>query len=188
MKSILMISFLLLAVFSCTVDDNTVLSEEEASQIVTDIIYYISPGPLETGDRAPNFVMNPGTDLEKQLRDLRGNIVLLDFALNGCVNCTLAEPNIKQVYKDNSQGNFKLIKIHSQYLREEFMKNVEEAPGLIHVWEPGFAEHKLSALYDVRGYPTAIIIDELGYIREYVSPLNPNLSEKIANYIENINP
>lgn len=59
----------------------------------------MEPRPLRPGDRVPNFVLQTSDGDSVTMRDLRGEVVVLDFWATWCVPCLMALPQLDRFAK-----------------------------------------------------------------------------------------
>jgi thiol-disulfide isomerase/thioredoxin len=118
-----------------------------------------SPSP-EIGATAPDFTLQDMQGKDVNLRDLREQIVLLNFWATWCGPCREEMPLLEERYNG---GGFALLAINfdeSQELVQGYMNELGvDIPVLL---DPG---GKVQELYRVRGYPTSFFVDRDGVIR-----------------------
>jgi thiol-disulfide isomerase/thioredoxin len=125
------------------------------------------------------------TDLDGKahaLKDYRGKIVVLDFWYRGCGFCVMAMPQMKQL-ADQYRGKPVVIFGMNTDEKEEDAKFVVEKMGL------NYANLKAKGLpekYGVRGFPTLIIIDEEGVVRDFHVGYSPTLRDEVAAVIDGL--
>jgi len=118
--------------------------------------------------RAPEFPrdavwLNTGRPLS--LRELRGQVVLLDFFTYGCINCQHVQPDLAAL--EHKYGDaLAVIGVHSaKFAAERDPENVRQAllrHGITHpvVLDPDL---RIWDSYAVRAWPTLALIDRSGY-------------------------
>ena len=129
--------------------------------------------------RPPGANMNPsewigkpaqdfqGTDLkgeELSLKNLRGQVVLLDFWATWCPPCIAEIPNLKKTYERYKDQKFQIVGIsldRSTKPLEAYIK--KEELRWLHYWDKS---RKVSTIYKVRGIPSTFLIDGEGIIRK----------------------
>ena len=112
---------------------------------------------------APDFSIVTLSREFLELADLRGKVVVLDFWGTWCVPCVQAVPWLRGVQKRHAKDAFVLIGISSdndeQQLRDFVNKNQME-------WREHLdRDRKLQRTYDVRAWPTYVVIDDEGIVR-----------------------
>ena len=129
--------------------------------------------------RPPGASMNPRawigkpaldfqvTDLkgeELSLKDLRGQVVLLDFWATWCGPCIVEMPNVKKTYEKYKDRKFQIIGISLDQSTEPLEAYIEkEELGWLHYWDKS---RKVSTMYKVHGIPSTFLIDGEGIIRK----------------------
>ncbi len=111
------------------------------------------------------------TDHPLTLAELRGRVVLLNFWVFTCYNCTNTVPSLvrfDQTYRDRG---LTLIGIHTPefppYAGEHDRGNVEKALGQYGIQYPNAQDNdnKTWDLYRIRFWPSFVLIDKQGRIR-----------------------
>ena len=129
--------------------------------------------------RPPGASMNPRawigkpaldfqvTDLKGEalsLKDLRGQVVLLDFWATWCGPCIAEMPNVKKTYEKYKDQKFQIIGISLDRSEKPLEAYIEkEELGWLHYWDKS---RKVSTMYKVRGIPLTFLIDGKGIIRK----------------------
>ncbi len=99
-----------------------------------------------------------------KLQQLRGKFVLLDFWTYCCINCMHILPELKELEKAYPK-NLVVIGVHSaKFATERDTKNISEAILRHEIEHPVINdwEMKVWRLFDVRSWPTVILIDPQG--------------------------
>ncbi|MDA1330495.1 MAG: TlpA disulfide reductase family protein [Chloroflexi bacterium] len=118
-----------------------------------------SPGAAK-GAQAPNFELEKPDGQFIALDEFRGEVVLLNFWATWCGPCRLEMPAIQQRYE---QADFQVLAVNFDETADQvraFMEELELTfPALL---DPG---GEIQRLYEVRGYPTSVFVDEKGIIQ-----------------------
>lgn len=124
--------------------------------------------------RAPELPQNyPWLNVDRplSLKQLRGQVVLLDFWTYCCINCLHVLPDLKFL-EHKYKNNLTVIGIHSakfdnekefESIRQAILRYDIEHPVLV---DSGF---RVWQEYAVRAWPTLIAIDPEGYVAGYVA-------------------
>lgn len=118
---------------------------------------------------APELEKNLGwlnTEKPLSLAELRGKIVLLDFWTYGCINCLHVIPDLKRL-EEKYEKELVVIGVHSgRYINERDTENIRHIIFRFDLKHPvvNDAEFKIWKAYDVKMYPTQILIDPNGGI------------------------
>jgi thiol-disulfide isomerase/thioredoxin len=123
---------------------------------------------------APEF---SGTTLEGEfveLKEQQGKVVLLDFWGTWCPPCVAATPALKEISREfANEKNFAMIGISSDSAGDagklrDFVETQKMTWMEIHD-----ISRKILAMYEIRSYPTYIVVDADGIIRERLTGWSP---------------
>lgn len=144
--------------------------------------------------RAPDFTTADGwlnTDHPLTIRELRGQVVLLDFWTYCCVNCMHVFPDLKYLEEKYANQPFVVIGVHSgKFSQEKNLENIRQAVLRHNLTHPIAvdSDRKLWDAYGVRAWPTFVLIDPLGYFAGTLSgeghreKLDRAISELLAEH------
>lgn len=125
--------------------------------------------------RAPDFTGASGwlnTEKPISIKDLRGQVVLLDFWTYCCINCMHVFPDLKYL-EDKYRGRpLVIIGVHSgKFDEEKDAANIRAAVLRHNINHPVAVDNDYNIwnAYAVRGWPTLVLIDPKGYIVGEVS-------------------
>jgi len=132
-----------------------ILAKREAANI-------LAPGKV-----APDFE-ELGLDrvTKMKLSDLKGKVVLLDFWASWCGPCRKENPNVVNLYNKYKSDGFTVMSV-SLDKDFELWKAAIEKDGLSwpnHVSDLQFWSSKVGQLYQVKGIPFTVLIDQEGKI------------------------
>lgn len=100
---------------------------------------------------------------------LRGRVLLLDFWTYCCVNCLHMLPVLAELEQRFAGQAFQVIGVHSaKFDAEKDPKNVRAAMARHRVAHPVLvdSEHRLWDAYAIKAWPTLVLVDAEGYLRE----------------------
>lgn len=134
---------------------------------------FLSEPAPEVGAQAPDFTLQNLVGEEVSLRDLRGQVVLINFWATWCGPCRLEMPTIQARYND---GGFAVLAVDFDESAEQVQAFMNELglslPALL---DDG---GRVQELYRVRGYPTSFFVDEQGIIRIFhIGEMNADILE-----------
>ena len=112
---------------------------------------------------APNFTLTDLNGVPVTLGALRGKYVMLDFWATWCGPCRETMPHIQEIHEQIEDLVVIGINLETRSKAARYMKN-ENYSFTVLVDEDG----GVSALYDVIGIPTTVIINEKGQIERYL--------------------
>jgi sugar lactone lactonase YvrE/peroxiredoxin len=125
--------------------------------------------------RAPDFTGASGwlnTEKPISIKDLRGQVVVLDFWTYCCINCMHVFPDLHYL-EDKYQGKpLVIIGVHSgKFDEEKDAANIRAAVLRHNINHPVAVdnEYNIWNAYAVRGWPTLVLIDPRGFIVGEVS-------------------
>jgi thiol-disulfide isomerase/thioredoxin len=121
------------------------------------------------GAAAPEITTASWLNLEpKNIADLKGKVVLVEFWTFGCYNCQNVEPHVKQWHQKFSSQGLVIIGVHSpEFGHERVLTNVQE---YIRSHEIRYAvaidnDFVIWNRYRNRYWPSMYLIDKQGVIR-----------------------
>jgi peroxiredoxin len=114
------------------------------------------------------------------LKSHRGKVLLLDFWYRNCGWCTRAMPQMKEVA--SYFGGKPVVVLGMNTDSKE-----SDARFVIETMELNYANLKAQQLpyqYGVRSYPTLVVVDQQGIVREFHVGFAPDLREKLIKSVE----
>lgn len=116
----------------------------------------------EVGAIAPRFTLTDTAGAQVSLEDHRGKVVLLNFWATWCPPCRQEMPDIQSRYEMHSP-NLVVLAIDNNEPLDLVQSYVDEV-GLSFnpLLDPGA---DVQILYQIRGYPTSMFVDENGIIQ-----------------------
>lgn len=136
------------------------------------------------GQPAPAWMAADFDDRVHSLKGYRGKVVVLDFWYRGCGWCVKAMPKLKAL-----AGRFAEKPV--VVLGANIDPDEEDARLVIRAMDlpyPNLRAARLPDQFGIRGYPTVIVIDREGVIREYRVGYDADLEERLAKTIEGLLP
>jgi peroxiredoxin/outer membrane lipoprotein-sorting protein len=117
------------------------------------------------GKAAPDFNLQDLAGRRVALKELRGQVVVLDFWATWCGPCRIDMPRIEALHKEMKAQGLRVFGVNgedAQVARAYLDRNGYTFPTLS---DPGMA---VSRLYEVSAIPTAVVIDKQGKIGAYL--------------------
>ena len=114
-----------------------------------------------TGRMAPDFTLQTLDGRDIRLSDLRGQPVLLDFWAVWCGYCRQSLPTVELLHRTFQEKGLHVFGVDSEpedTARDYLLKNGYTVPSLI---DP---DNRVARLYQVRGWPTTVLIDADGRV------------------------
>src|SRR5438093_7415795 len=101
--------------------------------------------------------------------DLRGRVTVLDFWAYCCINCMHVLPVLRRIEERFRAEPVVVIGVHSaKFISEKDPENIHRAMRRYGVVHPVVvdAEHDIWERFAVRAWPTLVLVDAAGYVRE----------------------
>ncbi|HET6372243.1 MAG TPA: thioredoxin-like domain-containing protein [Candidatus Polarisedimenticolia bacterium] len=102
-------------------------------------------------------------------RDLRGHVVVLDFWTYCCINCMHVLPVLRRLEERFAAEPLVVIGVHSaKFISEKDPRNIRSAIERYGIKHPVIvdSEHDIWERFAVRAWPTLVLVDAEGYVRE----------------------
>ena len=121
--------------------------------------------------------------------DLRGRVALLDFWTYCCINCMHVLPVLRRIEERFRATPFVVVGVHSaKFISERDPRNIRSAIRRYGITHPVVvdSEHDIWERFAVRAWPTLVLVDAEGYVRETLSgePNEETLAAKIAALLD----
>lgn len=126
-------------------------------------IYFLEN--LAVGKPAPEFAGEDTDGVLFRLTDYRGKVVMLRFWGDWCPACRAMYPFERELVKKHRNKPFALIGVNSDSL--ERCHDAQERDNLVWrtIWDGGTTTGPTSKIFQVKQWPTIIVIDAQGVIR-----------------------
>ncbi len=122
---------------------------------------------VAVGAKAPAFTQKDKDGKELSLADYSGKYVILDFWGSWCTPCRKSHPHLVELYKKYKKENFEIVGLAGNESKYDAWTKAIKDDGLtwpqINVREND-AKQELLALYNIRAFPTKILLDPSGVI------------------------
>ncbi len=144
-------------------------------------------GMPEEAERRARFLGKPAPDWEakdvdgqpRRLADLRGRVVVMDFWYRGCGWCMTAMPQVKHLAQAFADRPVTVLGMSID-------KDPEDARVVIDAMKlnyPTIRAEGIPERFEVTGYPTLIVVDPKGIVREFHVGYSPHLFDELSGLI-----
>ena len=137
------------------------------------------------GKPAAAWALKDLTGQSHALADYRGRVVLLDFWYRGCGFCIQAMPQLEQVIEDFKNDPVVVLGINS----DEDEQDARFVADKMHLnYATTLLAPTIPAKYGVRAFPTFILIDPTGIVRDVRDGYSPRLREELDQAVRELLP
>lgn len=116
------------------------------------------------------------------LADFRGQVVLLDFWYRGCGWCIRAMPQIKELANHYQGRPVKVIGMCTD-------ANPDDAKFVIEKMKlnyPTLLAEGINEKYGIQGFPTLVVLDQQGVVRDFHAGYSPELKDKLVDVVDKL--
>jgi peroxiredoxin len=134
------------------------------------------------GQPAPEFETTDLDGTRVRLADLRGQVVVLDFWYRGCGWCVKAMPQMNQLAADFARQPVAIFGMNTD-------RNEADARFVVEKMELRYPTLKAEGLpqkFGVQGFPTLIVIDKQGIVRDVHVGYSPTLRLDVGRTIQHL--
>ena len=117
---------------------------------------------VKIGEQMKDFTLFDREGSKHQLSDFKGKYTILEFTFVGCGGCVFIKPFLEEFYKRN-KDKAEIIAIYYD-TKENWIKEGQERKVSYHEWSDNTRSAEPVAAYDIKAYPTFVIIDPNGKI------------------------
>lgn len=120
---------------------------------------------VETGARAPAFVMEDIDGKPVSLSSLIGKVVLLNFWASWSESSMQYNRNLAPLYKKYRSRGFEVLQVSLDRSRESWLKAIEKDPaGWKHLCDLAYWDSPVAKAYRIEALPAGCLIDREGFI------------------------
>jgi thiol-disulfide isomerase/thioredoxin len=146
-----------------SVDTAQAPAQADSKRAQSSVFNADTPAPELTGITA---WLNPPQPTS--LKALRGNVVLVDFWTNQCINCIRTLPHVTRWYDTYKDQGFTVIGVHTpELVFERSIDSIEAAINRYNIHYPIAQDndYKTWRAYDNQYWPALYLVDKQGIIR-----------------------
>lgn len=143
-------------------------------------------GAIGTDAATPDFTLFDTEGNTFTLSSLRGKWVVLDFWATWCGPCIASMPHLKEYYQKYA-GKFEVVGVVNDSEEAAWEKMVKdmELPWINVINPKGVAEEKdLTNVYDIKGFPTYIILNKEGKIHKEYLGAQPDFYKELDTILK----
>ena len=117
---------------------------------------------VKIGEQMKDFTLFDREGKTHQLCEFKGKYTILEFTFVGCGGCVFIKPFLEEFYKHN-KDKAEIIAIYNDK-KERWMKEGQEHKVSYNEWTDPTQASEPNAVYDIKVYPSFVIIDPNGKI------------------------
>ena len=117
---------------------------------------------VQVGEQMKDFTLFDREGNKHKLSEFKGKYTILEFTERGCGGCIFIKPFLEEFYKRN-KDKAEIIAIYYD-TKENWIKEGQERKVSYHEWNDNTRSAEPVAAYDIKAYPTFVIIDPNGKI------------------------
>ena len=114
------------------------------------------------GEQMKDFTLFDREGNKHQLSEFKGKYTILEFTFVSCGACKFIKPFVEEFYKRN-KDKAEVIAIYHDW-KSSWIKEGQEHKVSYHEWNDNTRSEEPVAAYDIKGYPTFVIIDSNGKV------------------------
>jgi peroxiredoxin len=157
------------------------------SALVIITLYFfssLSVQALEVGQPAPDFTLKSLQGKNLNLKEQRGNIIMINFWASWCGPCRTEMPVLENFYKKYNELGVYVWGVNVEQENQagrDFLKDLNLTFPIL------FDQtNTLSATYDVKAMPTTVIVDRNGLVRYVFRGYKAGYEKKYAKAIKKL--
>jgi thiol-disulfide isomerase/thioredoxin len=132
------------------------------------------------GTPSPDWRTTDLAGKEYSSKDLRGKVIVLDFWYRGCGWCIRAMPQVNAVSKHFKDEQVVVFGMNKHDTLEVATPVIER----LKLEYPQLKAEKICEQYKIRGFPTLVILDQQGLIRDVHVGYSPTLKDDVIRSVE----
>ena len=129
---------------------------------VSEIKARLDDAQAKIGEQMKDFTLFDREGNKHQLSEFKGKYTILEFTYVGCGGCVFIKPFLEEFYKRN-KDKAEIIAIYHDW-KSSWIKEGQEHKVSYHEWNDDTRSEEPVAVYDIKVYPSFVIIDPNGKI------------------------
>ncbi|MBI3562782.1 MAG: TlpA family protein disulfide reductase [Gammaproteobacteria bacterium] len=136
------------------------------------------------GQPAPDFAL-PNIDGKNiRLKELRGQVVLINYWASWCGPCRQEMPLLNDIYKKYNKLGFVILGVNVEQDSNKAKGYLRDVPVSFPILYD--MQNQLSKLYNINAMPTTVIVDRSGMIRYVHEGYKPGYEETYKKQIKEL--
>lgn len=138
------------------------------------------------GKPSPDWSTEMLDGTPKSLTDYRGRVVLLDFWYRGCGWCVRAMPQINQISQDFAAQDVSVLGMNNDRDPDDARFVIDHLKLTYATLKNEHGEEQINSKYQIRAWPTLVLIDRAGVIRMFHCGYSPTLRRDLGDKIREL--
>ena len=134
------------------------------------------------GKPAPDWDATDIAEDVQSLKQYRGKVILLDFWYRGCSSCIRVMPEIKRLAKHFEDEPVVVLGVNVNKRAEDAIDVIQK----MQLAHPTIRGEAIALQYQVYGYPTLVIIDQHGIVRDLYMGYDGQFATSISPTVEKL--
>jgi peroxiredoxin len=137
-----------------------------------------------TGEAAPDFALKSTAGRNLRLKEMRGEVVLVNFWATWCGPCRQEMPHLNRLYEQYAKAGFTLLGVNI----DDDPKAAAAMAARLGVTFPVLldSEKHVSRLYDVDTMPATLLIDRNGKVRYVHRGYQPGVETEYQSQVKEL--
>lgn len=119
---------------------------------------------------------------DRKLADYQGKVVILDFWYRGCGWCVRAMPQMNALFDHYKDQPVAILGVN----KDKKLADAEHTVQAVGLRYENLHSLDMPALYQVRGYPTLVVLDKKGVVRDIHVGYSPHLKTELIEIIDGL--
>jgi thiol-disulfide isomerase/thioredoxin len=143
--------------------------------------FAVAPGALAPGLAAPRLA-EPSSRLD--LKDLRGNVVYVDFWASWCVPCRQSMPRLDELYRKYRDRGFRVVGVNKDVTQADALRFLHRVAVSFPLVADG--DDAAARAFDVKAMPSGYLVDRKGIVRFVHRGFTAQTSAELPAEIESL--
>ena len=149
----------------------------------------LSTLPVQAGSEkiegaAPDFTLKAHSGPNKRLKELRGDVVMINFWASWCGPCRQEMPILNDLYKRYRRAGFTILGVNVEANTSDAKRYLKEVPVTFPILHD--TQSEVSKMYDVDAMPTTVMVDRNGNMRYLHRGYKPGYEDDYREQIKEL--